>query len=63
MINNITYKGYVRTVLMIRCLKIWWRYIKPLPWNMLEPCLNLWRCEDLMFHVLFKPHVRVLYLD
>jgi len=39
------------------------KYLKPLPWKMLEPCLHWWRCEDLMFHVLIKPCVYVLYLD
>jgi len=44
-------------ILMIWCLKIWWRYINSLHWNMLETWLNWWCCEDLMFHVLFKPRV------
>ena len=48
---------------MIWCLKIWWRYLKPMPWNMLEPFLHWWRCGDLVFHMLIKTCMCAFYLD
>jgi len=43
-INNKDDEVLAQMALMIWCLKIWWRDMKPLHWNMVEPWLNWWKC-------------------
>jgi len=61
-LHNIKGRMLAQIAKMIWCVYIWWRYMNPLLWNMLESCLNWRRYEYLIFHELIKLCLRALYL-